>query len=74
MVGMMADFEDVWLRLLCRSRSRQGITPPPFRWRYLLRWWGWRVYVLSRLLRLRWTRKKGFYCGPTGFPLEDQDG
>ena len=37
---------DVWLTLYCRSRARMGILPPPFRWRYLLEWWGWRCYVI----------------------------
>ncbi len=45
----MSDPVDLWYRLYTRSRSRMGITMPPFQWRYLLHWWGWRWYVLSRV-------------------------
>lgn len=40
---------DSYFSLYCLSRARQGLTVPPFHWRYLLHWWGWRCYVLSRL-------------------------
>ena len=36
---------DIWYGAVCRSRARQGIESPPFRWRYLRRPWGWRYYV-----------------------------
>lgn len=43
-----------WQRLYCSSRCRMGFDVPPFRWRYLLRAWGWRCYVLAPAWR--WAR------------------
>ena len=53
----MSDMMDGWYEVLCRSRARQGITMPPFRWRYLLHLWGWRWYVW-RPVRQRFSNKK----------------
>lgn len=44
---------DVWFRTVCRTRRNQAILIPPFRWRYLLTRWGWRVYVLGWKTRAR---------------------
>lgn len=43
-----------WIDLHVRSRARQGIELPPFRWRYLRHWWAWRAYVL----RLPWGKAR----------------
>lgn len=42
---------DLWYHSLARSRSRMGIKVPPFRWKYLLKGWGWRCYVWNKLKR-----------------------
>ena len=42
---MKNSYIDSYYNLFCRSRARQGITMPPFEWRFLKHWWGWRSYV-----------------------------
>lgn len=51
----------IWHDLYLHSRARMGIQVPPFRWRYLLHWWGWRLYVLSQAMkRLRRAKRLVF--------------
>lgn len=45
---------DIWYGLMCRSRARMGITLPPFRWRYMRKWWAIRFMLRSPMKWWRW--------------------